>query len=138
MNGRTTKTLAALLELNGYEAKVAYDGEAALELAEHWPPDAAVLDIRMPGRDGYDVARALRSRLTHRVVLAAYSAQLTLRQRDQAAASLFDLCFSKGMEFDRMRDQLEQLLKSRGTGSLPTGGTRDGSKGDPAGPAQRH
>ena len=92
----------------------------------------------MPGKDGYDVARALRSRLTHRVILAAYSAQLTLRQRDPAAASLFDLCFSKGMEFDRMRDQLDHLLKARDTGSPPPGGTRDGSKGAPAAQAPRH
>ena len=56
-NEDAADTLAALLELNGYEVQVAYDGEAALRLAERWPPDAAVLDIRMPGRDGYDVAR---------------------------------------------------------------------------------
>ena len=62
-NEDAVNTLAMLLELSGYDVQVAYDGDAALRLAEEGPPDAAVLDIRMPGKDGFDVARELRARL---------------------------------------------------------------------------
>jgi CheY-like chemotaxis protein len=110
-NQDAANTLAMLLELSGYEVQVAYDGEAAVQLAVRWPPDAAILDITMPGRDGYEVARTLRGRLPQLVALVAHSALLTLRQRDLDAASVFDVCCSKGMEFDELRDQLDALLR---------------------------
>jgi CheY-like chemotaxis protein len=127
-------SLAMLLELSGYEVEVAFDGLAALKLAERWPPDAAILDIRMPGLNGYEVARALRARLPQHVVLLAYSAELMVRQRDLAAARVFDLCFSKGMEFLELRQQLDNLLKCRlksspGVPEPPSGGEEEASKG---------
>ena len=54
--------LCRILALYGYEVRSAYDGAAALEVCESFQPDAAVLDIGMPGRSGYDVARELRAR----------------------------------------------------------------------------
>lgn len=113
-NEDVANTLAMLLEMSGYEVQVAFDGDAAVQLAERWPPDAAILDLRMPGRDGFEAAKALRMRLAQNVVLVAHSAQLTIRQRDLAAASLFDLCFSKGMEFGQLRGELDELLLRRG------------------------
>lgn len=118
-NEDSANTLALLLEMSGYEVRTAYDGEAAVHLAERWPPDAAILDIRMPGRDGYEVARAMRMELHLDVVLFAYSAQLTIRQRNLAASSTFDRCFVKGMDFGDLRQQLEDLLKCRPPGPAP-------------------
>ena len=46
----------------GHEVRTAYDGAAALEACESLPPDVAVLDIGMPGANGYEVARELRAR----------------------------------------------------------------------------
>ena len=54
------ETLAALLELDGYEVRIAHDGLAALELVREYRPDAVFLDIGMPGLNGYEVARQLR------------------------------------------------------------------------------
>lgn len=127
-NEDAANTLAMLLELSGYEVRVAYDGAAAVRLAERWPPDAAILDLRMPGQDGYEAARTLRSRLAQNVVLVAHSGQLAIRQRDLTAASLFDLCCSKGMEFGQMREELESLLHGRASQDpeLPPRGTRNG------------
>jgi PAS domain S-box-containing protein len=61
-NHDAADTLCRLLALYGYEARPAYDGDSALELCEAFRPDVAVLDIGMPGRSGYDVARRLRAR----------------------------------------------------------------------------
>jgi CheY-like chemotaxis protein len=54
------ESLGLLLRMWSCEAKVVHDGPAALELAQAWHPDAVVLDIRLPGMDGHEVARRLR------------------------------------------------------------------------------
>jgi len=56
------ESLALLLEFGGHEVSVAHDGPAALAAAEHWKPDAVLLDIGLPGMSGLDVCRHLRSR----------------------------------------------------------------------------
>ena len=53
-------TLAILLRMAGYDAQVAYGGAEAIQLARTFNPEVAILDINMPGIDGYDVASALR------------------------------------------------------------------------------
>jgi DNA-binding response OmpR family regulator len=48
------------LEIEGYEIQVAEDGLAGLERARQWQPDLIILDLMMPGLDGYRVLRTLR------------------------------------------------------------------------------
>jgi CheY-like chemotaxis protein len=54
------QTLAVLLKQWGHKVRVAHDGPAALALAERSRPDTVLLDIRLPGMDGYQVAQRLR------------------------------------------------------------------------------
>jgi CheY-like chemotaxis protein len=54
------ESLALLLRLRGHEARVARDGPSALKEAASFRPDAVLLDIGLPGMDGYEVARRLR------------------------------------------------------------------------------
>ena len=51
---------AMLLPLAGQEVRVAYDGPTAVVVAEAFRPQLVLLDIGMPGMDGYDVARRFR------------------------------------------------------------------------------
>jgi CheY-like chemotaxis protein len=53
-------SLATLLELSGHQVRTAYGGSAALEVAESHRPEVVLLDIGLPGMDGYEVARRLR------------------------------------------------------------------------------
>jgi DNA-binding response OmpR family regulator len=48
------------LEIEGYEVSVAEDGETGLERARGWTPDLVMLDLMLPGMDGYRVLRTLR------------------------------------------------------------------------------
>jgi len=48
------------LEIEGYEVQVAEDGETGLERARGWAPDLVMLDLMLPGMDGYRVLRTLR------------------------------------------------------------------------------
>jgi CheY-like chemotaxis protein len=55
-------TLVDLLTLWGYEVSAVHDGLAAVEVAPRHRPDVVLLDIGLPGIDGYEVARRLRGR----------------------------------------------------------------------------
>lgn len=48
------------LEMYGYQVELAHTGEQALEMISDSAPDLVVLDIQMPGIDGYEVCRRLR------------------------------------------------------------------------------
>jgi len=56
------ESLAILLRLQGHDVRVAHDGPAALAAAAAFHPEVVLLDIGLPGLDGYEVARRLRRR----------------------------------------------------------------------------
>ncbi|MBV8774407.1 MAG: PAS domain-containing protein, partial [Deltaproteobacteria bacterium] len=55
--------MATLLESSGYEVQTCFEGAAALEKAETFQPHVIVLDIGLPGMDGYEVAQKMRQML---------------------------------------------------------------------------
>ncbi|HVX14309.1 MAG TPA: ATP-binding protein [Pirellulales bacterium] len=56
-------TLAALVRHSGHDVRMAHDGPTALDLAKTYRPDVVLVDIGLPGMDGYDVARKLRDEI---------------------------------------------------------------------------
>jgi DNA-binding response OmpR family regulator len=66
------------LEAEGYEAEIAHDGETALDVLTKSKFDAVVLDVMLPGVDGFHVARALRDRKDYTPIL-----MLTARGRPE-------------------------------------------------------
>lgn len=73
-NQDAADTAASLLELSGYEVKVAYDPGVALTLLDEFAPQVAVLDIGLPGMSGYELAGRLRA---HRNGAGCYLVALT-------------------------------------------------------------
>ena len=55
------EVLRARLEARGYEVKGANDGQAALDVIDHWVPDLMLLDVMMPGMDGLEVVRRVKA-----------------------------------------------------------------------------
>ncbi len=82
------RLLARLLRSGGHRASLAYDGPAALESALSEPPDVVLLDIGLPGMDGFEVARRLReSEGPNRALLVAltgYGREEDLRRSREA------------------------------------------------------
>ena len=83
---------AALLRLDGFEALAAYDGLQALQLARSFKPDLVILDIDMPGMDGYKTARALRQEQAagSPLVLIAHTGRTQPSDQREALAAGFD------------------------------------------------
>jgi CheY-like chemotaxis protein len=61
-NVDAAESLALLLQSDGHTVTVAHNGVEAVQRAESWQPDIAVLDVGLPGMNGYEVATALRQR----------------------------------------------------------------------------
>ena len=57
----SAETLMTLLEMEGFEVKIANEGMAALKIAEDFKPDVVLLDIGLPGMNGFEVAHRLRT-----------------------------------------------------------------------------
>jgi two-component system OmpR family response regulator len=55
----TVDTIALLLRLDGHEVRIAQSGNEAVESARREQPDVVLLDLGLPGMDGYEVARRL-------------------------------------------------------------------------------
>ena len=60
-NKDSARSLARVLQMMGNEVRMAHDGPAALVLASEFVPDVVLLDIGMPGMNGYEVASLMRS-----------------------------------------------------------------------------
>jgi PAS domain S-box-containing protein len=92
-------TLDLLLRSLGHESRVAHDGARALEIAREFRPEVILLDIGMPGMDGYEVARRLRGMnhgLTFRIVAVTGWGQEADRARAKEAG--FDVHLVKPVD----------------------------------------
>lgn len=84
------ETLRTLLELLGYDVEVAEDGVTGVNRALSMHPDIALVDIGLPGLDGYEVARRVRAGLGRTVRLVAVTAYGQPEDRKAAFAAGFD------------------------------------------------
>jgi CheY-like chemotaxis protein len=88
-------TMAGLLILAGHHARYFVDGPTALAAAPAFRPDVCLLDLRMPGMDGCELGRQLRSALGDRLKLVAVTGERREVAEPRVAAARFDLWFSK-------------------------------------------
>jgi CheY-like chemotaxis protein len=89
-------TLAHIFKLEKHDVDVAHDGQAALEMVSIKPPRVVVLDIGMPGLNGYDVAERLRASPDGAsLLIVAVTGWGNPADRAKAKAAGFDLHFTK-------------------------------------------
>ncbi|WP_368634410.1 response regulator transcription factor [Kurthia gibsonii] len=74
-----TQFLKMGLEAEGYEVITASEGVTGIQLAEKWKPDVAIVDIMMPGMDGYEVCRSLKKYINCQVILLSAKGEVTDR-----------------------------------------------------------
>ncbi|MES1196492.1 MAG: ATP-binding protein, partial [Steroidobacter sp.] len=95
--------LSSSLQYVGYSVKSAYSGTEGLDIALHWQPDIAILDIGLPGLDGYELAQRLRSSsTTTNLRLIALSGHTRSTDITKAYEAGFDAHLSKPLEFNKL------------------------------------
>jgi len=108
-NRDAADSLQRILALYGHEVRVAYDGESALNVGSEFRPRVAILDIAMPGTDGYDVARALRGRQGSDVTLVALTGWGQDADRRRASDAGFDYHLIKPVDPNELNALLGQM-----------------------------
>jgi len=103
-NRDAADTLARVLAAYGHEVRVAYDGLSAIEECVRFAPHIAVLDVGMPGADGYEVARTLRERDHARPKLIALTGWGQEQDRSRALAAGFDHHLTKPADPQRVHE----------------------------------
>jgi signal transduction histidine kinase len=102
------ETLRMVLQDEGHEVSVFDDGLEALACAREWRPEVVLLDLGLPGMDGYELAARLRAlpelSETPLIAVSGYGQQ---RDRDRCAAAGFDLHLTKPVEPARLAEALE-------------------------------
>ncbi|MCR5868553.1 ATP-binding protein [Aquincola sp. J276] len=106
--------LVALLEEFGHAVRAAADGPQALALARQAAPWLVLLDIGLPGMDGYEVARRLRQEagLAHTTIVAV-TGWGAPQDRERTAAAGFDAHFTKPFDPDALEHFVQQVARQR-------------------------
>jgi CheY-like chemotaxis protein len=111
----TRELLRLLFEAEGYGVLTAGDGLSAVELARRELPDAIVMDMSLPGLDGYNAARLIRREpALAGVPLIACTAFNRWEWRGKAIAAGFDAFLTKPIDVERLAATLAALLARRG------------------------
>ena len=101
-----------LLELLGHHVRVVHDGGAALDVVQANVPDVMLIDIGLPGLDGYEVARRIRQHPDLRgVILVALTGYGRDEDRQRAFAAGFDYHLVKPVSPDALHGLVARLGK---------------------------
>lgn len=95
-------TLVDILSLMGYQVRWAQDGPLGVAQAEAFQPQIALVDIGLPGFDGYEVARRLRHQLGDRIRLIALTGYGLPEDRAMALSVGFDAHLTKPVDIDEL------------------------------------
>jgi two-component system OmpR family response regulator len=110
-NRDAATSVSVLFDMAGFEVRTCFDGPSALAEVDGFTPDACVLDIAMPGMDGYELARRLRERFADRPpVFATLTAFENDGHLQTAADAGFDLHFTKPATPSEVIEQLRDAL----------------------------
>ncbi len=115
-NRDAAESLSLVLGFSGYEVFTAFGGAEALEIGARERPDAALIDIGMPGMSGHEVARRIRLEAWGRhAVLIALTGWGQDQDKQAAKAAGFDEHLTKPVDPAAVEQKLGELLHANGT-----------------------
>ncbi|HKQ85777.1 MAG TPA: response regulator [Candidatus Acidoferrales bacterium] len=113
-NEPNRQMLARRLERKGFAVVTAPDGEGGYSLARAEAPDLILMDISLPGMDGWQVIELLKSEASTRdIPLIILTAHALVDDRSKAVAVGCDDYFSKPADFQRLLDVIGRLLTEK-------------------------
>jgi CheY-like chemotaxis protein len=107
-NRDTATSCARLLKGMGHEVQTAFDGLGALETARSFKPQTILLDIGLPGMNGYEVAKTLRNEGFENEVIVAVSGYGQPEDRERSRDAGFDDHLVKPVHRDALITVLQQ------------------------------
>jgi signal transduction histidine kinase/ActR/RegA family two-component response regulator len=113
-NKDAADSLMMLLNVSGYDVRVAYSGPQALEIARTYQPDAFVLDIGMPEMTGYELAIAIRNETWGvKALLIALTGWGQQEDKNRAHSAGFDQHFTKPVNAQAIEAVLAEFAENR-------------------------
>jgi signal transduction histidine kinase/CheY-like chemotaxis protein len=113
-NCDAAESLALLLQADGHSVSIAYDGKTAIESARAHAPDAVLLDINMPGMNGFAVARRFKAEpLLRDIPLIAMSGYTRSSQRAQEEESGIQDHLTKPVSPEELRRTIANIAQAR-------------------------
>jgi PAS domain S-box-containing protein len=108
-NRDAAESLGMLLRLDGHEVLVTHDGPGALSAFGEFDPDIVILDIGMPGQNGYEVARLMRDRIGGKPIkLIAVTGWGQDNDREKALNAGFDSHLTKPVDPERLTKLMQE------------------------------
>ena len=102
-NVDAAQTLATMLELDGHDSRSAFGGAEALRAVDDWLPDAMLVDLGMPGIDGYELCRRVRAQFgDHAPLMIASTGWGQPEDRRRSYEAGFDAHLVKPVEPERI------------------------------------
>ncbi|MDV6329532.1 response regulator [Asticcacaulis sp. 201] len=109
-NVDAAESIKSVIEDFGYVVQSCWNGRDALTTARTFLPDVLLLDLSMPGMDGFEVAQVLRrDKALSRMKIIAQTGFSDDDSKRRTATSGFDLCLSKPLSVDRLDNMLMML-----------------------------
>ena len=110
-NEMNVNMLSRRLQKRGYTVVTALDGRQGYLLARSEAPDLILMDISLPGMDGWEVTRLLKSSgVTRHIPIIALTAHALVTDRDKAFEAGCDEYETKPVDFERLGKKIESLL----------------------------
>jgi signal transduction histidine kinase/ActR/RegA family two-component response regulator len=120
-NFDAAESLKMVLELSGHDVRVVHDGIAALAAVDDQMPEIMLVDIGLPGMDGYEVARRLRQLpAVRRFFLIALTGYGREEDRQRALEAGFDHHFTKPVNVDSLEGLIDRLGRGNAGDKEPT------------------
>ncbi|MDA8141792.1 MAG: response regulator [Desulfobacteraceae bacterium] len=110
-NPQNRYLITFLLEKHGHEVVQAEEGAAGIQLAGRIQPDLIMLDIQLPGMDGYEVARRLKAdSSTARIPIVAITSYAMTGDRERGLAAGCDGYIEKPIDPETFVEEIERYL----------------------------
>jgi two-component system cell cycle response regulator DivK len=114
-NEASADALARRLERRNFSVVIAPDGHQAVSLARSTQPDLVIMDLGLPGIDGWDATAIIKADVdTRHIPIIVLSAHAMPNDRHQALAAGGDDFDTKPVQFERLLEKIEMLLTTRG------------------------
>lgn len=109
-NPDNMKLFRALLGMKGHQVESLTSGEGMLEAINRQPPDLVLMDIQLPGRDGYALLAEIRESAHPALRVVALTAHAMSGDREKARAAGFDDYITKPIDIGSFPDQVARAL----------------------------